>query len=178
MKFIATTLLAISATVLTACGGMSLKPYKAEEPQMSLRDYFNGEIEAWGIVQDRSGEVIQRFDIDLTGTWAGNEGTLEETFHYYDGRTEERTWRITDLGNGDYEGRAGDIIGIAESQTAGNAANWAYTMDVTTEGGSTYRLKFDDWMWLMNDGVLMNRSYMKKFGITVGEITIFMKKKM
>ena len=51
-------------------------------------------------------------------------------------------------------------------------------MDVTTEGGSTYRLKFDDWMWLMNDGVLMNRSYMKKFGITVGEITIFMKKKM
>ena len=48
-------------------------------------------------------------------------------------------------------------------------------MDVPV-GDSTYRLRFDDWMWLMHDGVLMNRSYMKKYGITVAEVTIFMKK--
>jgi hypothetical protein len=28
----------------------------------------------------------------------------------------------------------------------------------------------------MNDGVLMNRSYMKKFNLTMAEITIFMQK--
>ena len=39
-----------------------------------------------------------------------------------------------------------------------------------------YRIRFDDWMWQMNDGVLINRSYLKKFGFTVSELTIFMKK--
>ena len=39
-----------------------------------------------------------------------------------------------------------------------------------------YRIRFDDWMWVMNDGVLINRSYLKKFGITVSELTIFMQK--
>ena len=176
--FIASAFVMFCATALSACGGMSLKKYETQQPEMSIREYFDGEIQAWGIIQDRSGNVISRFDIDLVGTWDGNQGVLEEDFRFYDGKTDQRTWYITDLGNGTYEGRADDIIGVASSQTTGNAANWAYSMDVTTEDGSTYRLKFDDWMWLMNDGVLMNRSYMKKFGITFGELTIFMKKKM
>jgi len=43
-------------------------------------------------------------------------------------------------------------------------------------GNSTYRITFDDWMFLMNDDILINRSYLKKFGITVGELSIFMQK--
>jgi hypothetical protein len=43
-------------------------------------------------------------------------------------------------------------------------------------GDKTYRIKLDDWMWQMNDGVLINRSYLKKFGITVAELTLFMQK--
>jgi hypothetical protein len=48
-------------------------------------------------------------------------------------------------------------------------------MDLDVDG-STYRIRFDDWMWAMNDGVVVNRSYLKKFGFTVAELTLFMQK--
>jgi hypothetical protein len=54
--------------------------------------------------------------------------------------------------------------------------NWKYSMDITVDN-STYKVKFDDWMWQMNDGIVINRSYIKKFGITVAELTLFMQKK-
>ncbi|MFT5760687.1 MAG: hypothetical protein ACI9LM_005474, partial [Alteromonadaceae bacterium] len=57
----------------------------------------------------------------------------------------------------------------------GSAMQWAYQMDLPV-GDSTYRITFDDWMFLMNDGVLVNRSYLKKFGITMAELTLFMQK--
>ena len=34
-------------------------------------------------------------------------------------------------------------------------------MDVETDNGNI-KLKFDDWMWMMNDQTVVNRSYMKK----------------
>jgi len=52
---------------------------------------------------------------------------------------------------------------------------WAYRMDLPV-GDKTYRITFDDFMFLMNDGVLINRSYLKKFGFTVAELTLFMQK--
>ncbi|MFN7611859.1 MAG: DUF3833 domain-containing protein [Alphaproteobacteria bacterium] len=160
---------------LSGCSGKDGTQYETWKPTFNLREYFTGPIKAWGIVQDRSGNVVSRFDIKIVGSWKGKEGKLVEDFTYYDGKTQQRIWHITDLGNGKYEGRAADIIGTADSTTFGNAAQWTYTMDLPV-GDSTYRLRFDDWMWLMNDGVLMNRSYMKKFGFTVAEVTIFMQK--
>ena len=40
----------------------------------------------------------------MTGTWNGNQGTLDEDFTYSDGKKEKRVWRLTDLGNGRYSG--------------------------------------------------------------------------
>jgi hypothetical protein len=101
--------------------------------------------------------------------------TLTEHFDYYDGKTQERVWTIKKLDDGSYEGTASDIIDKAIGKSQGSAVNWSYVMDVPVDD-TTYRLRFDDWMWVMNDGVLINRSYLKKFGITVSELTIFMQK--
>ncbi len=149
--------------------------YEGAQPALSLDEYFNGPIKAWGLVQDRDGKVTRRFDVDMIGTWDGNVGTLEEDFEYYDGKTERRVWTITKLENNSYEGQAVDIIGVADGTAAGNTLRWAYQMDLSVDG-KTFRMTFDDWMYLMNDGVLINRSYIKKFGITFAELTIFMQK--
>ena len=79
------------------------------------------------------------------------------------------------LADGQYQGTAADIIGKAVGSTKGSAARWDYTMDLPVDN-TTYRIHFDDWMWIMNDGILINRSYLKKFGLTVAELTIFMQK--
>ena len=155
---------------------MKLETYKDEKPTLKLDEFFAGDIEGWGMIQDFKGEVISRFDVQIKGTFDGDTGKLEEDFQFYNGKTQQRTWNVKRVGPNSWEGTAGDIIGTAQGTEEGNAINWHYKMDVP-QGGSTIRLKFDDWMFLMNDGVLMNRTYMKKFGITVAELTILMKKK-
>lgn len=166
---------ALLAIFLPSCTQINSADYLKNEPKFNLKNYFTGPIKAWGLVQNRSGQVIQQFDIIMLGTWNDKQGTLVEDFSFYDGKKQRRIWTITDKGNGVYEGRADDILGNADGFTFGNAGQWTYSMDVPVKDGS-YRMKFDDWMWVMHDGVLINRSYMKKFGITFAEITIFMQK--
>jgi hypothetical protein len=161
--------------MLSACSGTKLSAYKDSQPAFDLQDYFTGPIKAWGLVQDRSGKVTRRFDVIMNGSWDGNVGTLDEVFHYYDGQTDKRVWTITRIAENQYEGSAGDIIGKATGQVEGNAMRWAYVMDLPV-GDTTYKITFDDWMFQMNDGVLINRSYLKKFGFKVAELTLFMQK--
>ncbi len=161
--------------MFSGCSGNTLDYYKGTQPEADIKTYFTGPIKAWGIVQDWRGRVVSRFDVNMVGTWDGDVGTLKEDFRYYDGTTQQRTWTITKRENGSYEGTAEDIVGKATGNTKGNAVNWHYRMDIPV-GDTTYRLTFDDWMWQMNDGVLINRSYLKKFGFTVAELTLFMQK--
>ena len=171
------TIVAITGVLimLNGCATNDLDYYKDTTPQADIKTYFNGPIKAWGIVQDWRGRVVRRFDIQMVGKWEGDTGTLTEHFNYYDGQKQERVWTIKKLANGTYEGTASDIIDKATGKAQGSAVRWNYVMDLPVDD-TTYRIRFDDWMWVMNDGVLINRSYLKKFGVTVSELTIFMQK--
>ena len=160
---------------LSGCGGQKIEDYKGSQPSFDLQDYFTGHIKAWGMVQDYRGRVTRRFDIVMFGAWDGDTGTLEEDFSFYDGEVQKRVWTIKRLANGSYEGAADDVLDKATGRAEGSAMRWAYRMDLPV-GDKTFRLRFDDWMYRMNDGVLINRSYLKKFGFTVAELTLFMQK--
>ena len=79
------------------------------------------------------------------------DGTLvlDESFVYADGEHATRLWRIRPLGNGEYEGTAGDVVGTARGRVAGNAMNWVYDLDLPING-SVWRVHFDDWMLLQD----------------------------
>lgn len=175
MKHMTLTVLIGALIMLSGCSGNSLEEYKGTAPKADIQAYFNGPIKAWGIVQDWRGRVTRRFDIDMVGKWDGDTGTLTEHFDYYDGKKQQRVWTIKKLADGSYEGTAPDIIGKATGNAEGSAVRWSYVMDLPVDD-TTYRIRFDDWMWVMNGGVLINRSYLKKFGFTVSELTIFMQK--
>ncbi len=162
--------------MLNGCSSKNaLAPYEGQQPAMNIASFFDGPIKAWGLVQNRKGVVVTRFDVDMVGRWDGDTGVLEEEFRYYDGTVQNRVWTLTKSGESEIIGTAGDIIGQALGEQRGNAFRFAYTMDIPVDG-TTYRVKLDDWMWMMNDGVLINRSYIKKFGFTVAELTVFMQK--
>ena len=150
--------------------------YKNNTPKLTFEEFFNGPVMAHGIIQSRSGKVMRRFTVDMRGTWNGDKGTLEELFAYDDGERQERTWHVTRLADGSYTGTAPDIIGTATGEQAGNAIRWNYVMRIPVNG-TTYDVKFDDWMFLMPDGTMLNRSMLTKFGIRVGEVSIYMQKK-
>ncbi len=153
------------------CSSVSVDQYKNEKPLLSLEDYLSGDLEAHGMFQDRSGLVVKRFKVKMKATWENGVGTLDEDFTYSDGTTSKRIWTLRRVSEGRYTGTAADVIGTAEGQTAGNAFHWKYTLDLPV-GKKSYHVQFDDWMYLMEGGVMLNRSKMSKFGIYLGEVTL------
>jgi len=164
-------LLACASALLLGCASPTPADYAAEKPALDLKTYFNGELVAHGLFTDRSGKVARRFTVLMTGTWEGGKGTLDERFTYSDGKTERRVWKLTDEGQGRWTGRADDVVGVAEGQSAGNALNWRYTLALPVDG-KVYEVQFDDWMYLMDERVMLNKAVMSKFGIKLGEVTL------
>ena len=162
---------ALAAVVLGGCAGPTPADYAAETPVLDLKTYFNGDLVAHGLFTDRSGKVVRRFVVQMTGTWNGNQGVLDERFTYSDGKTERRVWRLTDEGDGRWTGRADDVVGVAEGRAAGNALNWRYTLSLPLDG-KVYEVQFDDWMYLMDERVMLNKAVMSKFGVRLGEVTL------
>jgi len=156
---------------LVGCAGVPVERYRAEQPVLDLARYFNGTIDGWGMFQDRSGEVIKRFTVVIEATWQGNVGTLDEHFTWADGTTSRRVWTITADGEGRYRGRADDVIGEASGEAAGNALHWRYVLALPV-GEKVYHVDFDDWMFLIDERVMLNRSAMKKWGFHLGEVTL------
>ena len=165
--------IAISAALLLAGCASAPTPadYARETPRLELRSYFNGPLTAHGLFTDRAGKVLRRFTVKMTASWNGSQGVLDEDFTYSDGKKERRVWRLTDHGNGRYSGRADDVVGEAIGLAAGNALNWRYTLALPVDG-RIWEVQFDDWMYLMDERVMLNKAVMSKFGVTLGEVTL------
>ena len=161
---------------LAACSSVNIDKYRNAEPVLDMQRYFNGTIDAWGMFQDRSGEVVKRFHVVIDASWQGEVGTLDERFTYSDGSTQRRVWTLTRQANGRYIGRADDVVGEAIGEIAGNALHWRYVLALPVDG-KIYNVDFDDWMFLMDDKVMLNRSAMSKFGIYLGEVNLSFRKR-
>lgn len=160
-----------SLALLTGCASVDVADYRAEQPTLDLRQYFNGDLNAWGMFQDRSGKVVKRFHVAMKASWQGDVGTLDEDFTYADGSKQKRVWTLTRQPDGSYIGRADDVVGEARGEVAGNALRWRYVLALPVDG-KVYHVNFDDWMYLIDDKVMLNRSFMSKFGIELGQVTL------
>lgn len=160
--------------LLTGCAA-TISDYRTETPVMDLRVFFNGKVKAHGMFQDIHGKVTRRFTVDLTGTWQGDDGTFDEQFIFQDGEKQSRVWHLHRVDDQHYTGTAGDVIGVAQGELAGNALRWNYTLRVPVDG-SEYDFQFDDWMIQLDEKHMFNKAKMSKLGITVGEITLFFEK--
>ena len=172
-----TALAAGTAVTLAACSSPQVTDYAQQKPALDLRSYFNGTLDAYGIFTDRSGAVVKRFTVVMECRWQGNEGVLDEAFTYSDGGTQRRVWRLTALDDGRFVGRADDVVGQVQGQQSGNAFRWGYTLALPVDG-RVIEVQFDDWMFLMDEHVMLNRAAMSKWGVHLGDVTLsFVKRK-
>ena len=169
-------LLVLAAALVAGCGSMKAEDYAGTTPRLVLEEYFLGQVRAWGIFQDRSGKLRRQFTVDIDGRMEGDELVLTEDFVYADGERSQRIWRIRRIDEHRYEGRADDVEGVATGLAYGQALNWRYDLNLRV-GEDTYRVHFDDWMFLHEDGVLVNRAAMSKLGIHLGDVTLFFQRK-
>jgi hypothetical protein len=169
-------LAATAALALAGCAGPQVRDYANEQPRFDLRAFFDGELVAKGLFTDRSGRVVKRFTVTMTGRWTGDEGVLDEHFQYSDGSTQRRVWRLQALGDGRYRGTADDVVGDALGESAGNAFRWNYTLALPVDG-RVWDVALDDWMFLVDDATVLNRSAMSKFGLHLGDVTLVITRK-
>lgn len=149
--------------------------YRDSSPTFELKQYFNGDFLAWGMVQDYKSKITRRFCVELNGTWQGAKGTLAEKFYFNDGEISYRTWQLTQYPNGVYTGTAEDVVGTAKGQQTGFAFQWQYNLLVPIDG-KTYQFSMDDWMYQIDEQRLMNRTSMSKLGVKLAEITLYFDK--
>lgn len=167
--------------VLAGCTGRpSLDDAALSDRQLRLEEFFAGRSVAYGQFQDVFGTVRRRFDVDVEGTWDGETLRLVEDFVYEDGATEQRIWTLVKTGDRMWRGTAPGVIGEATGEERGDAFNWQYRIDLpipsATGETETLRVRFDDWMWLVSEDRLLNRAYVFRSGVYIGDVIIWFEK--
>lgn len=161
-----------SALLIAGCSG-AMKPedFANKQPRFVIEDYFTGKTKAWGIFEDRFGNLRREFVVDITGTWDGKQLVLDERFVYSDGEKETRVWTIDKVDSNTYSGVAGGVVGTATGKSFGNALNWRYDFDLKV-GDDKWRVHFNDWMFLQPDGIMLNKAEVSKWGLHIGTVTL------
>ncbi len=162
----------ILITLMASCSKVDVSQYAENKPELDIFTYFEGKTTGWGVVQNRSGKLLRQFKVTIDGSFPdANTLVLDEDFVWSDGEESKRVWTIRKTDEGTYVGTADDVVGTAQGITSGNALHWQYHLNIETDG-STWKIFFDDWMFLQPDRVVINRASMSKFGIHLGDITI------
>lgn len=154
---------------------MDVKDFKGTEPRFRIEEFFAGKTKAWGIFEDRFGNLRREFTVDIDGSFDGDDFVLVEDFVYSDGETEQRIWRLRIVDDHRYEGTAPGVTGKATGAAYGKAFHWTYNFDLKLKD-RTLNVHFDDWMYLQPGNVVVNKATVSKFGITLGVATIFFQK--
>ena len=164
---------AIALLVLAAGGCSTPTPeqYASQSPPLDVQRYFNGTLDAHGMFQDRSGAVVKRFVVVMHCSWDGDNGVLDEDFVYSDGTRQKRVWKLKKTAPGRFTATAADVVGTAQGTVAGNALRWQYVLALPVDG-RIINMNMDDWMFLIDEKVMLNRTAMSKFGVDLGSVTL------
>ena len=173
IKYIKSISLIIVIFLFTSCSKNTMKPedFKNKEPRLIIEEYLSGNVKAWGILQNRSGKVTRQFSAILNGKWDGTQLILDETFNWDDGEIQNRQWKINKIDEHNYEGTAGDVVGKAKGFSYGPAFKFEYVLLVPVKG-KEMKITFDDWIFMQDEKVAINRAKMTKFGIRVADLTV------
>ncbi|TMO75102.1 DUF3833 domain-containing protein [Pseudoalteromonas sp. S3785] len=165
----------MAALFLVSCSAPKVEHYNSSTPEFDFKAFFSDDLKAYGVVQDYKGELTRKLVVTMNARWEGNEGVIEEDFVYDDGETQKRIWYVTLNDDNSLVGRADDVLGIATGNSAGSVFHWNYNVALPYDG-STLEVNFDDWMYLVTQSRLINRTSIVKFGVEVGEVTLVIEK--
>ena len=184
--------------IITSCS-TSIEHYKNKTPSLDLEAFFQDRMIANGVIFDRKGALSRHFCVEIDSQWqpisskdldikyaskiegqALSKGKLFEKFYFDDGETQIRNWEIIKSKKDAttyYAGSAGDVVGVAKGKTEGNTLQWQYTLTIPLNAQSdnekNINLLIEDWIYTLDESMAFNRSKIKKYGLTVGEIFIY-----
>jgi len=88
--------------ILSGCSQVKLSDYRKNTPQFNVREFFDGNLVAHGVVKNRNGKVIRSFTATIAASWSGHTGTLDETFIFSDSEVQNRIWTLQKVNDNNY----------------------------------------------------------------------------
>ena len=165
-------------TRLFGFAGQKPTDYAGEERAFDIREQLNGPIDCEGVIFGPTGRVSSRFVAEFDAKWDGDKGVMAEHFSYDSGVKQDREWRLTLLDGGRIQAEADDlvgkIVGKGTGQQTGSGVVLRYSIRLSESAGG-HMLDVVDWMYLMENGTIMNRSQFRKYGIKVAELVATMR---
>ncbi|WP_432468595.1 DUF3833 domain-containing protein [Agarivorans sp. Z349TD_8] len=169
-------LLIVLLAGLFGCARDDVGAYAANHPQLLLKDFFNGELTAHGIVKNRDGELIRYFNVSMQARWdEQGQGTLDEHFEFDDGERQRRIWTLQPQEDGRYLASANDVSQPVSMRISGNALFMEYVLSLQYQG-KPLDVNVKDKMYLVNPRTIINESQISKFGFTLGSVSLVIQK--
>lgn len=177
MSDFAIFLMGAMAAVLSLIMMLRLIGFKAQRPQdygnvgpkFDIRTHLNGPLVMEGVLYGPTGRVTSRFVAQAHGSWDGTKGRLVEDFKFDSGTGQKREWLLTTKSDGSFDAEASDVVGVGRGRQLGSAVEFKYRIKLADAAGG-HQLDATDWMYMLENGTIVNRSQMRKFGIKVAEL--------
>lgn len=163
--------LGLLASLLGACAAPPDIPAATAAPPLVLEQFFPGRTVGEGVFTNSWTGSERRFSVVIEGSWDGRTLTLVEDFAYADGEKDRKTWRLERTAPGVYAGTREDVAGQARAWTEGKVVRLEYSVML---GGWT--VDFADVLALNDDGALINRATVGKWGLRVGRVELVLRR--
>lgn len=162
--------LLIGGLSLMAAGCATVPPDPAGEVlPITLADAFTGRTTGRGVFRVALTGAERRFTADLNGHLRGDVLTVVEDFRYDDGQVDRLTWVFRRAGPGRWTGRREDTVGEAVVVEDGRTVRLTYLADFRSPGRVT-RLGFEDVIYRLPGGLVVNEGIVTRGGIAVGTV--------
>jgi hypothetical protein len=160
---------------LLSCSASRPSDLAKDSPLFIPEAVFQGKMRGDGAVFDRFGNIQRAFVLHLEGVPSNNGVIVKERLVYDNGEEESREYSFENLGKGKYEATSeSGLVGPAKIEAVGNILRWKYYFEVPYRNKIRH-MRFDDWMYLQDNGNVINRATIYWWGIRVGELFMVVK---
>ena len=154
---------------------MGIEDFKGTKPKFLPEEFFVGKLEGWAVFESLVGGLQKRATISAMGEWdiASQAVAFTETYTFDDGHSDTLNWIIRKVAAGRYTGREPLLDGEAYGEQAGCAFHWKYRRDAPQADGTTTKLNFDDWFYLIDERACIVRGSAGRAGLpfATGHVT-------
>ena len=164
------TILGLIAGLLAGCDRAAEGP-TVTGPAFDPVAFFDGHTHSRGVIESRSGAPTEWIVTDSRGERDGSGGLrMVQHLSFQDGTTQQRDWVLWPNGPGRFDATANDMIGTAKGFANGGMFHWQWVL-ARSPGNRLMDVTMNQWMYPMDDGSVMIRTTVSKFGMIVAEVT-------
>lgn len=157
--------------VLASCSSLKPESFSSCTPVLDPVKFFGGHTHSTGVLEARNGKPSERITTKTEGVYANGILSMDQDLYSGESKHTHRNFKLKITDAHHVEATGSDVAGTAYGELYGNYFTWSFRLKVADKG-LVQHVNMTQCMYLMPDGkTLIIRSIIKKFGITVKQIT-------